>query len=49
MLVLLLVNVAVVLVFEIDLVVGDHLIIRQTDLGVDEKLIAMHEEWREIA
>ena len=44
MLVLRLVNVVVVLVFKVDLVVGNDLVVGQTDLRVDEKLITVHEQ-----
>ena len=47
-LVLLLVYVAVVLVLEVDLVVRYHLIVRQAHLSVDEELVAVHEQWREV-
>ena len=49
LLVLLLVNILVVLVFKIDLVVRDHLIVGQTHLSIDEKLITMHEQRAKVA
>ena len=44
----LLVDVGVVLVFEVNLVVRDDLIVWQTNFCIDEVLIAVHEEVRKV-
>lgn len=48
-LVLLLVDIVIVLVLEVDLVVRYNLVVGQADFRIDEELIAVHEEGREVA
>ena len=46
--ILLLIDVSVVLVFEINLVVGYDLIVGETHLCIDKVLIAVHKEIRKV-
>ena len=48
-LVLALVNVVVVLILEVDLIIGDDLVVRQTHFRVDEEFIAVHKERTEVS
>ena len=39
------VNVSIVLCLQVDLMVRDDLVVRQSYLRIDEVLVAMHEQW----
>ena len=47
-LILRLIDVIIVLIFEVDLVVADHLVIWQAYFGIDEELITVHEQRTEV-
>ena len=47
-LILCLINIVKILAFQVNLVVGYDLIVRQTEPHIDEKLIAVHKQWAKV-